>query len=93
LNTQGYCVIRIANNEVLSNLSGVLEYLLSVAANSPLPPCGGARPRFARSEGGEAVIQAQGLTPLPTLPHKGGGVIADPLVETSDASGGGGVVR
>ncbi|HET7851658.1 MAG TPA: endonuclease domain-containing protein, partial [Methyloceanibacter sp.] len=51
LNTQGYHVIRIANNEVLCNLSGVLEYLVSIAANSPLLPCGGARPRDARSEG------------------------------------------
>ncbi|MGH6804231.1 MAG: error-prone DNA polymerase, partial [Methyloceanibacter sp.] len=44
-----------------------------VAANSPLPPCGGARPRFARSEGGEPQTQSLLLTPLPTLPHKGGG--------------------
>jgi very-short-patch-repair endonuclease len=92
LNTQGYRVIRIANNEVLNNLPGVLEYLLSVAANSPLPPCGGARPRNVRSEGGEQT-QKKRHTPLPTLPHKGGGVIADPPVEASDASGNGGVVR
>ena len=93
LNTQGYRVIRIANNEVFRNLAGVLEYLLSVAPNSPLLPCGGARPRLARSEGGESPIRSLGHTPLPTLPHKGGGVIADPPVETSDTSGSGGVVR
>jgi len=40
---------------------------------SPLPPCGGARPRAARSEGGESQRQSSSLTPLPTLPHKGGG--------------------
>lgn len=93
LNTKGYRVIRIANNEVLNNLPGVLEYLLSVAANSPLPPCGGARPRDARSEGGEGLNRKQRNTPLPILLHKGGGVIADLPVETSEASGSGGVVR
>ena len=94
LRTQGYRVIRFANNEVLSNLSGVLEYLTSIietpdpsvlkssiAANTPLPPCGGARPRLARSEGGESPIQNPRLTPLPTLPHKGGGVFVGPSVQ------------
>ena len=42
------------------------------APRSPLPPCGGARLRFARTEGGEQKIQNLPLTPL-TLPHKGGG--------------------
>ncbi|MGH6824792.1 endonuclease domain-containing protein [Methyloceanibacter sp.] len=83
LHAQGY---RVANNEVINNLSGVLEYLLSVDANSPLPPCGGARPRFARSEGGEARTQSKPKTPLPTLPHKGGGGTAEPSVENSRAS-------
>ena len=85
LNTQGYRVIRIPNNEVLGNLPGVLEFLLSVAANSPLPPCGGARPRFARSEGGEASPQKKRRTPLPTLPHKGeGGREEAPLIQESE---------
>jgi len=38
LQSLGYRVIRVANNEVLSNLEGVLEYLLSIATqnNEPL---------------------------------------------------------
>jgi protein ImuA len=51
----------------------------------PLPPCGGARSAFAlnqrsgsaneigRSEGGKSQTQDLRFTPLPTLPHKGGG--------------------
>jgi protein ImuA len=39
----------------------------------PLPPCGGARSVFDRSEGGEQHIPNLLLTPLPALPHKGGG--------------------
>jgi hypothetical protein len=64
LQTQGYRVIRIPNNELVSNLDGVLEYLLSIATDSPLPPCGGARPRLARSEGGEPHARWTD-TPLP----------------------------
>ena len=99
LGTQGYRVIRFANNEVLTNLRGVLEYLLNVietceepdlareaAPRSPLPPCGGARPRFARSEVGEQPIQNPELTPLPTLPHKGGGVFVAPSVQDKPTS-------
>jgi very-short-patch-repair endonuclease len=108
LNTQGYRVVRIANDEVLTNLEGVVQYLMSIltesqaaggpairggAAGSPLPPCGGARSRSARSEGGDAFPQAQRRTPLPTLPHKGGGVLAEPAVENSDASTHGGVEK
>lgn len=93
LKTQGYRVIRIPNNEVLTNLPGVLEFLSNVAASSPLPPCGGARPRLARSEGGGPRIRSRGLTPLPTLPHKGGGVIVEPSSEGSDASASDGAVR
>jgi very-short-patch-repair endonuclease len=85
LGTQGYRVIRIANNEVLTNLEGVLEYLRSLAMDSPLPPCGGARPRFARSEGGELQIRSLGVTPLPILPHKGGGVFVASSVQDSKA--------
>ena len=102
LKTQGFRVIRIANNEVLTNLECVLEYLVSVihetplttrtasrissraAADSPLPPCGGARLRFARSEGGKSQIQHPQLTPLPTLPHKGGGVPVAPSGQNAD---------
>jgi penicillin-binding protein 1C len=40
-------------------------------ANSPLPPCGGARPLLERSEGGASSAQVGQPTPLPTL-HKGG---------------------
>lgn len=39
---------------------------------SPLPPCGGARAACG-AEGGESQTQNSPLTPLPTLPHKGGG--------------------
>ena len=52
LNTQGYRMVRIANNEVLNNLPGVLEYLLSVAAKSPLLPCRGASATLGRADGG-----------------------------------------
>src|ERR1700704_2004369 len=48
------------------------------AINSPLPPCGGARPLDERSEGGELHGQSQTLTPLPALPHKGGGARLHP---------------
>jgi protein ImuA len=41
----------------------------------PLPPCGRAGPREARSEGGLSQTQTLGFTPLPTLPHKGRGRI------------------
>jgi hypothetical protein len=42
---------------------------------TPLPPCGGARAPWWHAEGGtiEQQIQCLLLTPLPTLPHKGGG--------------------
>lgn len=50
----------------------------ALAANSPLPPCGGARSLSARTEGGKPPIQAPGSTPLPTLPHKGGGGASGP---------------
>jgi error-prone DNA polymerase len=40
---------------------------------SPLPLCGGARSALGRSEGGKSQAQSLSLTPLPTLPHKGGG--------------------
>ena len=43
------------------------------SASHTLPPCGGARSRSARTEGGKQQIQNLPLTPLPTLPHKGGG--------------------
>jgi very-short-patch-repair endonuclease len=85
LASQGYRVIRIPNNEVLRNLQGVLEYLLSVAADSPLPPCGGARSRLARTEGGETSAQKLERTPLPSLPHKGGGVCVASSVQHSGA--------
>jgi very-short-patch-repair endonuclease len=87
LRSQGYRVIRLANNDVLRNLEGVIEYLLSVAASSPLPPCGGARPRMARSEGGCSVRAGGSVEDpfpgaptiaarrgAPGLPHQGGGV-------------------
>jgi 5-oxoprolinase (ATP-hydrolysing) len=45
----------------------------ALAAASPLPPCGGARSASGRSEGGEPQARNASLTPLPTLPHKGGG--------------------
>jgi hypothetical protein len=98
LRTQGYRIIRIANNEVLSNLEGVLEYLLSIATDSPLPPCGGARAPLGRAEGGETRAQNPGLTPLPrrqagatrrgatALPHKGGGVFSAPLHKETRSS-------
>ncbi len=78
-------MIRIANNEVLTNLEGVLDHLLSIAADTPLPPCGGARPRTARSEGGKTKAPNLERTPLPTLPHKGGGVSAASLPQNNDA--------
>ncbi|MGH6825712.1 Y-family DNA polymerase [Methyloceanibacter sp.] len=43
------------------------------ATDSPLPPCGGARSALGRSEGGKSQTQSLSVTPLPTLPHKGGG--------------------
>jgi error-prone DNA polymerase len=49
-----------------------LEPLQEAAPGVPLP-CGGARSRIARTEGGEFQIQNLPLTPLPALPHKGGG--------------------
>ena len=72
--TQGYRVVRIANNEVLGYLEGVLEYLLNITTRSPLPPFGGARVPLGRAEGGNLRMQNARLTPLPALPHKGGGV-------------------
>jgi hypothetical protein len=78
---------------VLSNLQGVLEYLLSVAADTPLPPCGGARPRLARSEGGEPQAQKLERTPLPTLPHKGGGVSVSSTGQSNDFHSSGKVRR
>ncbi len=50
----------------------------ALVANSPLPPCGGAGAAEATrgeggAEGGESQTQGLPLTPLPTLPHKGGG--------------------
>ena len=84
LGAQGYRVLRVANNEVLTNLEGVLAYLTSVAADSPLPPCGGARSGNDRAEGGKSRTQSRRLTPLPTLPHKGGGVFVAPLVQDND---------
>ena len=41
--------------------------------NSSLPSCGEARSRDARAEGGNLSDHDERLTPLPTLPHKGGG--------------------
>jgi error-prone DNA polymerase len=43
------------------------------STHSPLHPCGGARSALGRSEGGKSQTQSLPLTPLPTLPHKGGG--------------------
>ena len=98
LMTQGYRVVRIANNEVLTNLESVVDYLLSVlaetprvAANAPLPPCGGARPRSVRSEGGKSRIRNPRPTPVPGLPPKGGAVLAEPPAHDSNAPGRGGV--
>jgi very-short-patch-repair endonuclease len=85
LQTQGYRVMRVPNNEVLCNLEGVLEYILSAAADSPLPPCGGARAPLRRAEGGRAQILKSRLTPLPTLPHKGGGVFAAPYAQDDES--------
>jgi 5-oxoprolinase (ATP-hydrolysing) len=45
----------------------------ALATDSPLPPRGGARSRPARAEGGQLPVRQTRLTPLPTLPHKGGG--------------------
>ena len=86
LRTQGYRVVRISNNDVLGNLDGVLQFLLNIAANSPLPPCGEARPRLARSEGGARTSQSKRLIPLPTLPHKGRGIIAARSINAGSAS-------
>jgi hypothetical protein len=72
LRSQGFRVVRIPNNEILTNLSGVLQNLLSVM-RAPPPPCGGARLRIAQSEGGQLPSAQFEETPLPTLPHKGGG--------------------
>jgi very-short-patch-repair endonuclease len=94
LNTQGYRVIRIANNDALNNLEGVLEYLLSIATDSPLPPCGGARAPLGRAEGSEPHARWRPDTPLPrrpagaarrdaaALPHKGGGVVVAPSTQS-----------
>jgi protein ImuB len=58
----------------LARVSHVSEaFASSLLTHSPLPPCGGARPLKERSEGGESQTQTASLTPLPTLPHKGGG--------------------
>jgi penicillin-binding protein 1C len=43
------------------------------APNSLLPPYGGAGSRDARAEEGESPTRSPELTPLPALPHKGGG--------------------
>jgi len=45
----------------------------ALAPNSPLPPCGGAGSALGGAEGGKSQTQSLPLTPLPTLPHKGGG--------------------
>jgi len=98
LATQGYRVIRFANNEVLGNVDGVLEYLLSIATNAPLPPCGGARAPLRRAEGGETLARWQRETPLPrrqagaarrgaaALPHKGGWAPAAPIHQATRSS-------
>ena len=58
----------------LSRVSNASETFGSaLSTHSPLPPCGGARSRTARTEGGESQTQSLPHTPLPTLPHKGGG--------------------
>src|SRR3990172_5163937 len=47
----------------------------SVATSSPLPPCGGARSRRARAEGGDARAEQDEScvsTPLPIPPPQGG---------------------
>ncbi len=49
-----------------------LEPLHEAALDSPFPPCGGARAARG-AEGDESQIQSLQLTPLPILPHKGGG--------------------
>jgi len=53
------------------------RYVSRVAAalstSSLLPPCGGAGSAEGGAEGGNPQAQSQLLTPLPTLPHKGGG--------------------
>jgi protein ImuB len=49
----------------VSNASEALDSALPT-----LPPCGGARSAFGRSEGGKSQTQSLSLTPLP---HKGGG--------------------
>ena len=93
LNTQGYRVIRIANNEVFRNLAGVLEYLLSVAPNPPCSSLVGEHDRAWRGRRGGMTDLVSRAHPPPYPPPQGGGVIADPPVETSDTSGSGGVVR
>jgi len=63
---------------------GPEDFASSLPTHSPLPPCGGARARLhsssaergseqASAEGGASQTQNVLLTPLPTLPHKGGG--------------------
>jgi protein ImuB len=55
------------------------------AKDSPLPPCGGARAPSGRSEGGKSRTQNSLHTPLPTLPHKGGGgASSERLTKTRD---------
>ena len=45
----------------------------SIAAPTPLPPCGGARAPLRRAEGGNAPSLNEPRTSLPILPHKEGG--------------------
>jgi 5-oxoprolinase (ATP-hydrolysing) len=52
----------------------------ALAPDSPIPPRGGARSRPARAEGGKPQSRHLGLTPLPTLPHKGGGGVSGTAV-------------
>jgi protein ImuB len=57
----------------------------ALPAHSPLPPCGGARSRKARTEGGKSQTQSSLHSPLPTLPHKGGGgASSERLAKTRD---------
>jgi len=48
----------------------------------PLPPCGRARPRLAWSEGGLSPGRTVSLTPLPSLPPKGGGALGVTSADT-----------
>ena len=71
LNGEGYRVLRFWNNDVLSNLGGVLE---TIAAALPSPLVGEGGPQ-ARMRGAQrSCAPASGRHPHPSPPHKGEGV-------------------